>query len=149
MLCALDFACSTGLPTFHILSREVAKGQADAQRLAKVLFPTSRHSSWRRKLEQVRHGQLTQSNGKRKLKLTLSASLSSCPSRTPQVVAASSFVLSGPIFATAEVRRSPPSSFPDRATLDVGMLSTRSTPSLPLTTGAHIRQNCDPQCRSA
>ena len=142
MLCALDFACSTDLRTFHIVSREVAKGQATHSALQKYSSYFEAHFM-EEKLEQVRQRQPTQPNGKRKFKLTLSASLSSCPSNTSQVVAASSPC------CRADLRhsRSPEesrSSFPHRATW---MLSTRSPP-LPLTTGARILQNCDPQYRA-
>ena len=59
------------------------------------------------KLEQVRHWQPTQSNGKRKLKLTLSASLLFLSLQDNTSRGCEQSVPSGAVFATAEVWRSP------------------------------------------
>ena len=79
----------------------------DAQSLAKVLFLLrgTVHGGETRAL--VRHCPLTQSNGKRKLKLTLSASLLFLSLQDNTSRGCEQSVPSGPIFATAEVWRSP------------------------------------------
>ena len=102
-------------PTFHIVSRVMAIGQATHRALQK-------YSSYfeaqfmEEKLEKVRHCQLAQSNDKRKLKLTLSASLLFLSLQDNTSRGCEQSVPSGATFATADVWRSPAEVFRIRET---------------------------------